>query len=394
MSLRSFLETEHLHELIKDHKWPLVLNELDTLLLNAKEFESFDEAVWLFEQIDNEFREKHAEKYYFMMWKVAFNSGKIKLAKSYAEFLIGRLIELKRIPAIKKLKLELIEAGLFRTHKKYNLIDVIIGKKGVVVDDIYLCESHPEMWKNTKNILKNFLLEDKVWTSDEWKLAYEYVLKFHYDKEIFLLLAEKSQTLKKEDHKKRFLLYLTTKKVNVKSFTEKPEKKKEQANDSDLHIDYDKLAMDVMSGVIEPSVNEQKRIIISIQDFSKIELLEKGKDMIVAFGLLGMDKVVIHLCERLLPLLRDVKERASTQFMLGQALFNNGEFYKVIDLIDDTFDSEPLVDEEVLAFNYLKAESYLKLKKNKLAKELFLIIKKNNPHYRLVGERLSHLEEI
>lgn len=388
------MDPEHLNRLITDQNWPLVLRELDEILLNAKEFEELNTAVCLFEQIDNDYREKHAEKYYFNMWKVAFNSGKVKLAKSYAEFLLDRLIELKRIPAIKKLKSEFIETGLFKTHKKFNSVDVIIGKRGVSVDELYLCEAHPEMWKNSKNILKNFLLEDKAWANEDWKLAYEYVLKFHYDKDLFLMLTTLAEALKKEAHKKKFLLYLSTKKVNVKSFTEVKEKKVEVKKESDLHVDYDKLAMDVMSGVIEPSVNEQKRIIISIKDFSKVELLEKGKDMIVAFGLLGMDKVVIHLCERLLPLLTDVKDRASTQFMLAQALFNNGEFYKVIDLIDDTFDSEPLVDDEVMAFNYLKAESYLKLKKYKLAKELFLIIKKNSPHYRLVGERLRHLEEI
>lgn len=388
------METEHLHRLIDDKKWTLILHEIDEQLLNAKVFEEFEEIIRLFESIDQSYREKYAEKYYFFMWKIASKAGKLKLAKCYAEYALDYLIELKRIPAIKKFKAELVEVGLFKTHKNFQLLDIIIGKKGSFKDEMHLCISHPEMWKTSKDILKNYLCDDTEWSIKEWKLAYEYILKFYYDKDLFLILAEKAQEMKKDDHKKKFLLYLATKKVNIKSFNERPVKHVHIEQKSELNLDYDKLAMDVMSGLIEPSLSEQKRILISIQDLSKKELLEKGKDMIVAFGLLGMDKVVVHLCERMLMILQDVKLRASVQFMMAQALYNNSEFYKVIDLINDTFDTEPLVEDEVLAFNYMKAESFLKLKKYKLAKELFLFIKKTNPHYRLVGERLRSLEEI
>jgi len=77
---------------------------------------------------------------------------------------------------------------------------------------------------------------------------------------------------------------------------------------------------------------------------------------------------------------------------MGQALMNRSEYFKAIDLIDEVLQDEPLYGEEQLAFLYVKAEAYLKLKKTKMAKELYVAIKKLNPHYRLVGERLKSLE--
>jgi tetratricopeptide (TPR) repeat protein len=364
-------------------------------LLSSKEtFEDFESLVSIFESIDRKYREEQAQRYYFEMWKIAFHVGKIKLAKSYAEFILDYLIELKRVPAIKKLISDFSEIGLMKSHVKYQNLDIILGKKnGFLLDDCEGSEAHPEMWKDSRPALKNFLTMNEEWGLEWWKLAYEYVLKFYYDREIFLILASKSEQLKKSVHKNNFISFLKSKKVNIENIEIK-NIASSQSKDPTLHVDYDQLAIDVMSGAIEPSITEQKRILISIQELSEVELLTKGKDMIVAFGLLGMDKVVVSLCEKIIPLLTAVDQKAGIQFMMAQSLFNSGSFHKVIDVVDDTFGKEPLLPEEILAFNYLKAESYLKLKKYKAARELFLAIKKLNPHYRLVGERLRNIEEL
>lgn len=389
------LEIEQLHRLIDEKKWTLILRELDLKISERSRSEDNESIIWIFENLDGEYRDAHAQRFYSVMWKIAFESGKIKLAKKYVEALLNNLIEYKRVPALKKLMMELAEAKFITTHKKFPMLETILGKKGQFsLEDSSGFEHHPEMWKNSKDILKNFLLEETEWTLEHWKLAYEYILKFYYDKELFLLLAEKSRKLKKDKHSENILSFLREKKVNLKSFEVKSAAKAATNDNDSLNVDYDQLAMDVISGVKEPSITEQKRILVSIQNLDDVELLDKGKDMIVAFGLLGMDKVVVRLCERVIPLVKEVKLRAGIQFMLAQALFNNNEFYKVCDLIDDTFETEPLLPDEVLAFNYLKAESLLKLKKYKVAKELFGSIKKHNPHYRLVGERLRELEDI
>lgn len=389
------LEAEQLHRLIDEKKWTLVLHVLDLKISERKTSEDNESIIWVFENLDADYRAEHAQHFYFVMWKIAFQAGKIKLAKSYVEALLNNLIELKRVPALRKLIRELSDEGLLSTHKKFKMVDTILGKKNQFsLEDSSGFEHHPEMWKNSKNILKNYLMEETDWTPEHWKLAYEYILKFYYDKDLFLLLAEKSRSLKKDAHSEKILAFLRDKKVNLKPFEVKSFAIPSVNKSESLNVDYDQLAMDVISGEKEPSITEQKRILVSIQNLNDEELIDKGKDMIVAFGLLGMDKVVVRLCERVIPLIKDVKHRAGIQFMLAQALFNNNEFHKVCDLIDDTFEAEPLLMEEALAFNYLKAESLLKLKKHKMAKELFLFIKKYNPHYRLVGERLRELEDL
>ena len=388
------MDIEQLHRLVGEKKWTLVLHELDLKISERTSSDDNESIIWIFENLDDEYRDEYAKRFYSVMWKIAFESGKIKLAKKYVDVHLNNLIEYKRVPALKKLMTELSAVGLLNTHKKFPMIQTILGKKGQFsLEDSDSFEHHPEMWKNSKNILKNYLLEESEWKLEHWKLAYEYVLKFYYDKDLFLLLAERSRNLKKDKHTENILAFLREKKVDLKSFEVKSSPKS-VASKNELHVDYDQLAMDVISGVKEPSITEQKRILVSIQNLDDVELLDKGKDMIVAFGLLGMDKVVVRLCERVIPLIKEVKLRAGIQFMLAQALFNNNEFYKVCDLIDDTFETEPLLPDEVLAFNYLKAESLLKLKKYKVAKDLFVSIKKHNPHYRLVGERLKELEEL
>jgi hypothetical protein len=389
------LEIEQIYRLVDEKKWTLVLRVLDLKISERRSSEDNESIIWIFENLDAEFRDDHAQIFYSKMWKVAFESGKIKLAKKYVEVLLNNLIEYKRVPALKKLIQELSEAGLLTTHKKFKMVQTILGKKGhFSLEDSSGFEHHPEMWKSSKNILKNYLLEESEWTLIHWKLAYEYILKFYYNKDLFLVIAEKSRKLKKDKHSENILAFLRDQKVDLKSFEAKDIVSSITKKNNSLHVDYDQLAMDVISGVKEPSITEQKRILVSIQILDDAELLDKGKDMIVAFGLLGMDKVVVRLCERVIPLVKEVKLRAGIQFMLGQALFNNNEFHKVCDLIDDTFETEPLLPDEVLAFNYLKAESLFKLKKYKIAKELFASIKTHNPHYRLVRERLTELEEI
>lgn len=388
------METEHLHRLIDEKKWTLIFRELD--LLVAKKDEAHDSVILsTFEKMDKDFRETHAQKLYFDMWKIAYRLGKIKLAKSYAEFILDYLIEYKRVPAIKTLLLEFSSHGLLKNHKNLEAADYILGKENVhsLIDEEAF-EFHPEVWKDSKEALKNYLLTQENWNLSHWKLAYEFILKFYYDKDILFLLTEKSIALKKEKHQKNFLSYLRERNVSTKRFEAKKETSIPTYKTDKLHADYDQIAMDVMSGAIEPSITEQKKILVTMAGLSDEELLAKGKDMIVAFGLLGMDKVVVNLGERVIPLIQEVKERISVQFMMAQSLFNNSEFYKVIDLVDDVTGSEPLLADEMIAFTYMKAESLLKLKKLKAAKEIFIKIKKQNPHYRLVGERLRSLEEI
>lgn len=387
------MEIEHLHRLIDEKKWTLILHELDHVI-SKKDSSDDDLILSTFEKIDRKYREQNAQRYYFDLWKIAYRNGKIKLAKAYAEFILDYLIEYKRVPAIKVLINEFQEYGLFKPNKKFKISEVILGRATLVDTDEYeIYEYHPELWKNQKTFLKNYLTTKENWELEDWKLAYEYILKFYYEKDLFIQLTQKANSMKKHESHVKFEKFISEKGVKLEApAAVKSTKVKEK--DIVLSTDYDQLAMDVMSGVLEPSITEQKRILVSIQDLTNDEIQQKGKDMIIAFGLLGMDQVVVSLCERAVPLISDVKERASLIFMQAQSLFNKGDFYKVIDLVNDTFSREALVPEEAIAFDYIQAESFLRLKKINQAKEIYIRIKKQNPNYRLVGERLRSFDEI
>ena len=86
------MEISNLHQLIGEKKWTLIFNQLDLMLLEKESYEDCESIISIFESIDKDYREEHAQKYYFEMWKVAFKAGKLKLAKSYVEFVLDYLI--------------------------------------------------------------------------------------------------------------------------------------------------------------------------------------------------------------------------------------------------------------------------------------------------------------
>lgn len=350
-----------------------------------------------FESIDEGVRDQHAAKLYMQMWKVALKAGKLSLANLYAKKSLRYLIEYKRIPQIKFFIQALHEAGLFKKDTEEYLIieEILLGKRNKItsleLNHIELFLSHPEHWKNSPEFLKQYLLIEAEWNQDLWKLCYEFILINHFDKEIFKSLLERARESGNKEYEKKFLELLASKNIKVSSFRA-TENKDHSVVSEKLNIDYDQIAMELLSGAKEPNDEEQRRVINSLKYISEEELAAKGQEMIVAFELLGMEQVVLSLCESMMKTLVDVKQRASTFYLWAQALFNTNEFYKTIDLIDEVLHAEPLYGEERLAFLYVKAEACLKLKKIKMAKEIYTEIKKQNPHYRLVGERLKLLE--
>lgn len=378
-------------------KWALILSELERLVLILESPEDCKVLLNRFESIDEEYRDAKAPQTYSLMWKVALRLGKLSLANSYAKKFLQHLVEYKRMPQIRNFINSLHEAGLFKKKSEEYLVieEILLGKRSKVTQTelkhIDLLLNHPEHWKHSSDFLRQYLLLDENWTSDQWKLCYEYILINHFDKGIFMALLEKTRELNKKLNEKKFTELLESMKIKVRSH-QVTENKNHKTLSTNLNIDYDQMAMDLLSGSKEPSNEEQRRVLNSLKFIPEEELLSRGQEMIVAFELLGMEQVVFSLCEKMVSRLRDTKQRASTYYVWAQALSNNGDFYKSIDLIDDVMEKEPLIEEERLAFLYLKAEACLKLKKIKMAKELYLEIRKQNPHYRLVGERLRTIE--
>lgn len=352
-----------------------------------------------FESVDETHRDRYAPSLYLQMWKVALSAGKLSLANSYAKKSLGYLIDLKRIPQLRNFIKTLNDSGLFRNKAEDYLIaeEILVGKRNQIslkdLEYIELFCTHPHHWKHSAVFLKQYLLLEEDWGVEMWKLCYEYILLHHFDKEIFELLLDKARESKNKDYEKKLMALFASKKIKLSAAKNEIAKLTAPVEEK-LNLDYDQIAMDLLSGVKEPSSEEQRRVINSLKFISPEELLTKGQEMIVAFELLGMEKVVLVLCESLIQVLSDVKQRASTFYVWVQALFNSGEFYKAIDLVDEVLQTEPLYGEERIAFLYIKAEACLKLDKKKLAKEIYMAIKKQSPQYRLVGERLKLLETL
>lgn len=350
-----------------------------------------------FESIDESIRDQYATELYMQMWRVALHAGKLSLANLYAKKSLQYLIDLKRIPQIKIFIQTLRDAGLIKNKSKEYFIveEILLGKKNKItspeLNDIEFFISHPEHWKQSPEFLKQYLLIEEEWNQESWKLCYEFILINHFDKDVFQILLEKARELGNKDYEKKILALLATKNIKVRSYKATESKEASMANEK-LNVDYDQIAMELLSGTKEPNNEEQRRVLNSLKYITEEELRTKGQEMIIAFELLGMEQVVLSLCESMINILTDVKQRASTFYLWSQALFNTNEFYKTIEMIDEVLHSEPLYGEERLAFLYVKAEACLKLKKIKMAKELYSAIKKQNPNYRLVGERLKSLE--
>lgn len=381
---------------------------LPTLLELEKSIAAIDSVVEArdclnrFQLIEIDILNEYGPKLYLQMWKVAFDLGKLKFAKNYAEKALSYLISYKRIPQIKTFILSLQTAGLFKNKFEmyFNQLDILLGKRNnqnafeVEYMDQYL--NHPEYWKQSPGFLKQYLLLADEWDQDYWRLCYEFVLLHYWDQEIFEILLNKSHEIKNEEFEKKFQSLFKSRKLkmrNLKAIKMKDEISEDAEVSKKLNFDYDQVAMDLLSGSIEPSFEEQRRVINSLKFITEEELFSKGQEMIVAFELLGMEQVVLVLCERMLKNLSDVKQRARTYYVWVQALFNLAEYHKVIDLIDDILLVEPVYGDERLAFLYIKAEACFKLNKTKLAKEIYATIHKQKPNYRLLGERLRSLEK-
>lgn len=375
-----------------------LLIEIDNILSQTNSLDEYLNLLIKFESIDEEIRDEHAIEMYQKLWPIALSVGKISHANNYAQKTLQNLIEYKRVPKLKELITNLKERGLCKKFIKEHdsIIETLLGiktkNKKIDLNFIQILADHPEHWKDDLEFLKQYLQIESTWKLDEWKFCYAYVLKKHFDKEVFYSLYEKSFEQKNEKYIKMFEELLSRKKIQFVHL-----KNKEQESDSEpkdkFNVDYDQLAFNLLSGKIEPSDDEQNRVIQSLMHLTDQELIDKGHDMVVAFELLGMEKVVFALCEKMISLENDFKKKASIYFIWSQALFNNEEYHKSIHLIDRVIDTEPLIQDELTAFLYLKAEAFFKIKNYKLAQNVYREVKKYNSQYRMVKERLKVIEE-
>lgn len=386
------MEFENLNRFDEDNKWELILKGLIHSVKHNSNFEDDDKILSIFESLDLDFREKKAIQLYGELWKIAYRRGKIQLSKEYANFYINYLLEYKRIPQLVLLQHEFKKSGFKKSYERASNFEELVGKREIKESTAeYYPNLHPELFRYSKEKLKKYLTEVEEWDSEDWKLCYEFIIRFYFDSDIFLKLHQHAKALNKSQYFTKLQVLLKEKNIIIPKDAE-TSKKKPSVGTEQTALDYDQMALGLISGVVRPDVYEQKRILVFINQMSDEEIISRGKDMSIAFNFLGMDLVVAKLCKRIAPLVSDLKEQISLYFILAESLLNSREYYEVVELCNELISGKPLNNDELLAFEYLLAESYFFLGKTDRAKGIFKRLMKKNPNYRMVAMRIRALE--
>lgn len=299
----------------------------------------------------------------------AYASGKVRDAQIYAEEVLQALFELKKIPTIVQFITQIKELGY--PVKKIKHYEVwLTALQGKPTKNLNKLDWHIDHFKSSKEFLKSYLLDEEEWSKDHYGLCYEYILRFGHDDEIF----ERLENIKNNEHEET-------------SMEPKP-----AIFSSDLNFNYEQLAYDLISGKKSTEDLEQKKIIAGLKSHDFENMKNEGSEMAIAFRFLGMDEVVLFICDKLIPLLADVEARAGLTFLSIESLMNLDKNYQALQMVEAFLKAEPVYGEEKLALLYLRAEIYFLLGKKKDSLKYFKEVQSITPHYRLVNQRLKFLE--
>jgi hypothetical protein len=373
---------------LDEKNWSALSHELILFMKDENSSDNFD-LIDFIENIDQDFF-KFDHKINLEISKYLNKIGKIKLAEKYAKNYLQHLIIKKKYFTINHILIDFQEMGILKKElsKYHKAPQIFLGDKEaykIAYEDLLIQDWHIDYWETPLELLKTKILNIKRWDKEKVKLTYEFILKYQYDYEIFSELY----TLIKKD-KKVLKIFLQLSK-NKKFFYEELPSSTDLNYDSELKIDYDQVAFEIISGKKEIDIHEENKIIKSLSLMDEKELLSKGNDLVIAFRLLEMNTVVIYLCEKLLNTEIEIKQRTSLLFIKFQSLIDQQEEYKAIDLIDLTLNELVLIQDETIAFLYLKAMAYFKLQKDKSAELIIKEIKKIKPSFSIVDYRISKI---
>lgn len=385
------MDHSKIQTLIKDQNWSELAAFVESEFNKSDSEFQESELLQFFCEIDEEFREKNLIGLYPKTWKIAFSLGQIKIARKLVSSLLEHLINNKRQNQLKILHGEIQNLLSKKAQAPFEMLEIYSGFKKITNEDDYeFVQLHPEQWKHNKEAYKNHLMYEANWDIEGLKLIYEYIIRFHFDKEILMYLAEKNLEIDNastSDFNKNFIKLFKSKKIET--YHLENYKKKEIAKEKIDNKTLDLMALNLFSK--QELITDEESVITYLKFLSEDELKEKGQDMIVSFSFLSMSKVVRYLCEELLKISKEMKERVSLHYAIAQSLYDCENYYKSIDVAFDVMEEEVLLENEKIAFKYLIAECYLALDRKDKAKVMYKEVMKSNPHYRLVKERLSEI---
>jgi tetratricopeptide (TPR) repeat protein len=302
----------------------------------------------------------------------AYTDGKVGEAQKYAKEVLEELCELKRIPALIHFINQLQELGY--PQKKIIKYEALLGQfQGRPGNSTFQLDWHIDHFKSEQEFFKTFILDIEEWDQKHFELCYEYILRFGEDEEVFSKLDNLKQVIPSD----------------IQSAV------KSEVSLKNLNFNYEQIAYELISGKKTSDEFGQKGIIKTLKfiDFEKNK--KEGREMAIAFRFLGMDEVVVYLCDRLSVLHNDIselKDRASLVFLGIESLLNLEDYHTAQQKIELFIADEPIYGDEKLAFIYLKAEVNFLMGKKSEALKYFQDVYKINPHYRFVRQRLKLLE--
>lgn len=141
----------------------------------------------------------------------------------------------------------------------------------------------------------------------------------------------------------------------------------------------------------QENIGDQFKGLVKHYDYKFLQ--ENYEDMIVGFNLLNLPSVALEIIKKVDDQNMTEREKVNVHYLKIETLLLNEDFYEARDLAEDVLTEVPLVKEERLSFQYLRAECYWRLQKYNIAKKLFADIESRNPGYRLTSQRLRSIEE-
>lgn len=144
-------------------------------------------------------------------------------------------------------------------------------------------------------------------------------------------------------------------------------------------------------GIVEETPENQFLSLVKHYDDQLIK--ESYEDMIVGFNLINIPNVALEIIKKVNR--EDLTEREviNLDYLRIETLIAAQRFYEARDSVEDVLAETPLLKDERLAFQYLRAESYWQLGKIQIAKKLFGDISIKYPNYRLTNQRLNAIEK-
>ena len=142
------------------------------------------------------------------------------------------------------------------------------------------------------------------------------------------------------------------------------------------------------AGVADERITELK---ISLKNIDTLELQKNYREYVYALIAAGDELECLRLLDNILDI--SPNEFKEISYLKARCYLNIGRSREVIGVVDSVLESTVLASDELIEFLYTKAMALELCESNKEALSVYKIIFKHDPKYRMVGLKISKLEQ-